>query len=342
MFESKLKFISRAFAAENKKRGTDELRVIPVEIYADIDDDLTTDKQDSTRHGIDADGEPYRVKIVKHAHIKAKWKGDTNRATAPDVRRNERINLYQLSDSEIYYWEVEGLDDNLRRLETVVYTFNANPVNDNKDGGLDDTWTVAISTHDGHITLKTTQANSEAAAWTCQFDCLKGKFTLEDEKKNYFYFDSVKTDMHFRNKDGTYFQMIKDTINLNAKHWKNTCKEWYVKADIAVFDIGKFTMNSDDMTLNLGKSNIAIKGTSTYKASTTTASGPFIFTDPVTFNSGFTAKPGAGGGAAGTMEGDFIAKKITMDELEVDSIDVDTLTGETGSFSTSLSYPGKN
>jgi hypothetical protein len=216
--QGEMKYISMGVVAMNKQRGTDMVDVWPIGIISELDDELTNATQDFNVKGLDDNGKTVVFKVTRGATIPCKWRGDrdTNRVTSPDVRRGERVKIYQLGDSEQYFWETEGRDSNLRRLETVVYRYSALPTNE--DAELDDnnSYFHEINTHDGFLLWKTSQANSEKALWTIMADAAKGIYILEDEKGNHFYIDSVNTDIKMRNANDAFVQLIKDVINIKA------------------------------------------------------------------------------------------------------------------------------
>ncbi|CAH0447968.1 baseplate assembly protein [Vibrio phage vB_VpaM_sm033] len=252
--------ISRGVVAVNKERDSDIISAWPIDLLPEIDDDLTDAQEVVEIKTIDDMGKPVYYKSKRSAVMKnLKWGGETNRDTSPDVRRGERIEIYQIGDDDRYYWTSAGLDDHLRRLETIVRTCNANPSNDipNDDTNV---YREEWSGHDGHITLVTTQANGEAAAWTRQYNCTDGIYIVEDEKGNIIYVDSVNTDIMIRNAEGTYIQAVKDTINMK-------CVNWNVDAEnIKINSKQTSWSNSDGWTLNTGTFTASAGQSATLKA----------------------------------------------------------------------------
>ena len=54
--------------------------------------------------------------------IRAEWLGDsTNRITPPDVRRGEKVQIFQYSNVDKYYWQtITQPGVNVRKKETIV------------------------------------------------------------------------------------------------------------------------------------------------------------------------------------------------------------------------------
>lgn len=275
------RFISMGLVELNKKRNTNKAFITPIEIVPEIVDEIDGSEQTLKTKGIDPLSDTtYRVSISRGKGIWCDWYGDTNRYTAPDVRRGERVLVWQVGDSPTYYWQALGRDDHLRRLETVIWTFNANPNNDDKEPSDKDTWTMEINTHDGHATFRTTMMNSEKCRWTTQYNMAEGYFSHEDEKGNIVYIDSVNTDMMFQNADKSYIQLIKDTINLETKTWNAKIDEFNIKAK----DIN---IETDTMDIRCSDSLLGtIGGELGISAGNIKVSGPVTFNDFVRFASG--------------------------------------------------------
>lgn len=285
------RFISMGIVELNKKRGTGMVYVTPIELVPEISDDIDGSVNDKIAKGIDPlTDTTYRVSVSYGKAMWCKWYGETNRKTAPDVRRGERVLIWQVGDSDVYYWQSLGRDDHLRRLETVVWTFNANPNNDDKMPSDEDTWSMEINTHDGHATFRTTMKNNEKAMWTTQYNMAKGYFSHEDEKGNVVYIDSVNTDMMFRNADDTFIQLYKDKINLETVTWN---------AKIDTFNVEAKDINITTNTMDVRCSNSllgTIGGELGINAGSIKVKGPVIFNDFVRFASGLrTASLSVGG-----------------------------------------------
>lgn len=218
MNDSKLKLYSFGVVAENKPMSTDVALVVPVEVFPLADGELAVDDTELVTEGEDEDGKKYSVKVVTRLAIKCKWlQMGTNRHTSPDVRRGERVAIYRWADSDIFYWVTLGLDDHLRRLETVIWRFSDVP-----DGlsdeplSIDNCHTFEISAHRKLLTLTTAQSNEEPYGYTFQFNLGEGCVTLADTDKNYFEFDSSETKLTMQNRDGTFVSLDKKDLKCNA------------------------------------------------------------------------------------------------------------------------------
>lgn len=248
---SAFQLYSFGIAAENKPLSTKELLVIPIEIFLGMEGEIGEEVVELKHKGVNSFDEPYEVTVKHGQSIPCKWlQWGSNRATAPDVRRGERVLIYRVADSdEEFYWVSAGLDDHLRRLETVVWLFNANPDGLSDDpSSLEDSYAIEISSHKKLITLHTTKKNGEPFAYTFQFNLGTGYVTLADDAKNFFEFNSADTKITMHNASGTYFQLNKQDIfavaprNIDVKATEKitfTCKDFTITAS------NKFTVNTE-------------------------------------------------------------------------------------------------
>lgn len=213
MFSSKMRFFSIGYVAENKQLTTNDIVVVPVEALPLVDGDLrdTSDVLDVS--GIDNENKTYTVEITVGSTISCQWLPmGSNRVTAPDVRRGERVMIWQYADVDRYYWTPLGIDDDLRRLETTLFAFSATSDDSEELDPALNMYTLEVSTHGGHITLHTTQANGEPFEYTIQLNTKDGSFFITDNEDNTIILDSAERIIKAINADNTEVTIDKQTI----------------------------------------------------------------------------------------------------------------------------------
>lgn len=245
----------------NEETGEYEgwINVNPTEQTPFIDGELRSNPETTQAKGVDADGQPYEDEVESDNCIPAVWLPlGSNRITPPDVRRGERVILWAVADSDTIYWTEFG-DNHLRRLETVIYAWNANPNLEAKNGiDFKSCYYFEISGHGKHVTLCTSRANGEKAAFTFQFDGGEGRVTLQDDGDNHLFLDALERLWRLQNGDGTTLELDKrnfrveapDNIDCTAgKTVSFECTDYTVKAKTFTVDSpistfqgnGKFT-----------------------------------------------------------------------------------------------------
>lgn len=217
---SEFKAYSLGYVLANKKPGSSMIDVLPVEHFPAVDGEITASVEKIEVTGLNPDGTTYSMAMDNGTSIPAKWLPfGSNRVTPPDVRRRERVIIYQFSDTNEYFWVPCGLDDHLRRLETVIYAFNADPDGASKDGGeIDFTkcYYWEISTRTKNVTFQTSKANGEPFAFTTQYNTAEGIVTLTDDDNNFIELNSKERKLLFHNGEGTFAEISRKVISLFA------------------------------------------------------------------------------------------------------------------------------
>lgn len=242
--KSNLVFRSIGIVTENKERGTNTVEICPIEIVPDISSELTVETVNEERGGANFfDDSTYKVNVDFGGSIPAVWVGETNRLTSPDVRRGEQVRLFQLGDSDEWFWESLGRDDDLRRLETVIFTINANPENVDADVSPDNSYSIEYSAHDKHITLRTSMANGEYCSYIAQFNLKDGKYVIEDNEENHILLDTKNTNIQLKNSEESLLSLNKTNIKVFSK-------------DTIGFETTDFSIDAKTVTVNCDKYKI--------------------------------------------------------------------------------------
>lgn len=236
---AEFKPFSLGYVLANKKPGSKIVDVLPVEHFPAVDGEITASVEELEVTGLNPDGSKYSIKMENGTSIPATWLPfGSNRVTAPDVRRRERVMIYQFGDTNQYYWVPLGLDDNLRRLETVIYAFNADPDTES-DGELDFSkcYYFEVSTRTKNVTFSTSKANGEPFAYTTQYNCEKGVVTTTDDDNNFVELNSAERKLLFHNGDGTFAELSRKVINLFAPDAINVVAKNLIKFATKLFKI---------------------------------------------------------------------------------------------------------
>ena len=214
MFKSKLHIVSVGIAAHNKPLDSTELHVIPIELTPFADGDVRAAIESVDASGINKDGLEYTVRVKSASALTASWFpfGSSNRVTPPDVRRNEHVLIWQYADVDKYYWTPMGMDDDLRRLETVIYAFSATKDEAEELDPSSNMYSLEVSTHGKNITLHTTTADGEPYEYTIQLDTGYGKLTVTDNIGNTITLDSPEHHIRAINTDLTEVSLNKTKL----------------------------------------------------------------------------------------------------------------------------------
>lgn len=214
---SMFRLVSVGTSKENKPRNSKTLNVLMNEKAMATDGEIKFDPKETVREWQDTDGATHQVKTTAERSVPCEWlPSEDNRATPPDIRRNELVEVWRLGDSDKYYWRCLGLKNELRALESVVYTWNASPSPAGGGVNFETCYYLAVSAHDKHFTIGTSKANGEPYGWTMQFNTGEGEFTITDDIGNEFEIVSRDNRLQLKNPDGTFLKLEKQKIDLSA------------------------------------------------------------------------------------------------------------------------------
>lgn len=278
---SKLKFYSIGIVAANKPLDSKDIEVTPVEDMPMLNGEITDTATQYTAEGKGRDGDAFTEEVTTTTSIKATWLpiSNSNRITAPDVRRGETVVIYRFGDSNKYFWNTLINDAKLRRLETVIYAFSNNPT-EGPDDTSDSTYYFEVSTHNGYVHLHTSKSNNEPFTYDIQINTKEGNLSIRDDVGNFLVIDSTNTKVAMRNADNTFFSFDKTSMFLNAEETISiTCK---------------------DLNAKVGNSTTIKSTTNTVTGDTNTVNGPTNINGPTGINGNF-----ATGGGDAVMTGNY-------------------------------------
>lgn len=278
MSNTVLKPHSVGTAGHNLEIGSKFLKVIGIEVLSGLDGQLNIGPQESVVKGQAPDGSAYEVKGQTDLGIIAEWLPmGSNRVTPPNIRRGELVMLYRLGDSDKFYWSSCGLRDHLRRLETVVYAFNANPNNSNDELSVENCYFLEISTHKKAVTLSTSTKNGEPYSYTIQLDTSYGRLLLVDDQDNKVVIDTPKKQIMMENTAGTKVELIDRDTNISMLG--NMTVDVGGNLDITVKGNTTCSTTGNSTTTVTGNETTNITGNETRTVtgnSSTTVTGPRI------------------------------------------------------------------
>jgi hypothetical protein len=272
---SALAIYSLGQVANNKSLGSNTISVTPIEKLTMLDGELVSNPVDRETTGTDVMGKTYQTKVTTDSAIEADWLPmNSNRVTAPDVRRGERVIIWKAADTNKFYWTETGWDDHLRKLETVVFQISATQDEEADSTAKDNSYYLYMSSHTKNITLKTSKANGEYCTYAFQFNLEDGIVTLTDDVGNEFSMDSKNAILYLKNRMESFLELNQeiitasapDTMYIKAKNLVQVeTEKLQVNAPNSYFSGNVFVAEqlevSDDTIL---KANLKVSRTSTF------------------------------------------------------------------------------
>ena len=180
-----------------------------------------------------------KVKFKQSNYIDAVWKQHTNRVTAPKVRPGEQVQLYQVGDTDQYYWDVLGRDDVLRQGENAVWAFDATGhPKQNADYTIHagNSYMITIKTDgDNKIEITTSKIADEYCTWNILLDTNNGELVIRNEKGDVFSINPKAHTIRLKNRDQVYFEMNHQNYDENVPQNKHSrAQKWVHDGDVYI------------------------------------------------------------------------------------------------------------
>lgn len=148
-------------------------------------------------------------------HIEATWYGGSNRAYPPNVVAGEHVTVFQIGDTDQWYWDSIGRDHDQRKKEVYrVFTSDVDTPNTEKDD--DNTYFFEIDTVKGAVTISTCKADGEAFRYTIRIDTEASTLQAADDVGNRFVIDSTQKSVSLINQEQCITQLIDKNVIVGA------------------------------------------------------------------------------------------------------------------------------
>ncbi|TXI11111.1 MAG: hypothetical protein E6Q68_06860 [Polynucleobacter sp.] len=283
---SGFRLYSIGIAAANLELNSIDLEVTPTEDMPMVDGELTSNVKESTTKGKETEKSNYSVNTKSTVTVTASWLPifKSNRLTAPNVRRGEKLILMRFSDADKYYWDTFSDDAHLRKLETVIYNYS-NTRKEEEKNTPDKSYWMEISTHKKLIHLHTSKNDGEHCVYDIQVDTKNGQVVIIDDIGNFISLNSRDTNISMKNADGTFLELNRNSINGYA-------------SDSINFETNNFNIKCNSYSQNAGSSSSIDAPNISHSSSNHSISSTNVgvSASSTSFNSGGSSMSMGGGG----------------------------------------------
>lgn len=234
MNSSLYRMVSVGTVVADKNDNSPFLSVYMKELLPFHTGNVTDDVINIKRNGVDMDGNAYSVTLQRCLTVKARWKGDPNRITSPNLRNGQDVEVWEVGNSGKYYWSEMAGNDHLKRQESVTWGWNASgtPVTEGEPSTAENKYTATVDTKRGFAEFRTTMANGELAKYTLQLNGADGHVTLTDHHGNVFQLNSEESSISFTNVDQSTIAVYGKNIYMSCPETANLkCKNAVVECE---------------------------------------------------------------------------------------------------------------
>jgi len=170
--------------------------------------------------------------------ITARWSnGGSNRISMPAFSQGEQVEVFQMGDTDRYYFKAFHLEKDLRRKEPAVFSFSNKDKEKNFGESFekDSSYTLTVDPENKLIELKTSISDGEPVLYTIALDTKAATLTIEDDQKNKIHLDSLKKELTFTVPN---IKLIGETLDIKAS------KSIVIDSPDITIGSGKVKMNS--------------------------------------------------------------------------------------------------
>lgn len=182
---------SYGIVAANKPLSTTNIEVTPIEVLTMLDGELTDNLSTRNTKLVDASGGAHEAVAHSAQTLTARWLPmGSNRVTAPDVRRGEKVQIWKFADADKYYWSSLEYDRKLRKRETIILAIS-NTDKEDVSSLKDYEYFLEISTHNKLVHFHTSTSDGEAVGYDFVLNTKASNFQITDTMDNTLFIDSL-------------------------------------------------------------------------------------------------------------------------------------------------------
>lgn len=208
-------------AVENRQVGDNSLCVLPVTTSSYLSGEATAEPTVLVASGVDAQGQPYTDTVSLGVFIEAQWyRGTSETAEPPWVRRGERVRLFRVGDSLDYVWQSLNMDTGLRRLETKTFLSSATTDESVRELTPENSYVMQLSAHEKRIVAQTSTENGEPTPLMLHMDAAEGTLSLGDGDGNQMQIINDGGVIKISNSAGSCIELSGDTITIRCRNFR--------------------------------------------------------------------------------------------------------------------------
>lgn len=235
--------------SEDMDEDSHIIEAFPVEQQSHIDGDIAYNKK-SNILSKDIHNKANNVVLNRKSTVEAIWlpSEDSNRVTAPTIRKGEQVKIYRYGNTNTFYWTTLFNEFDLRRNEKVkkYYSNTSVPKEDLNDNN---TYWEEVDTINKHWKLHTSDNDGELCTWDISLDTKEGILETIDGRGNFIKHSA---------KDDTLTTSFKKEINVLAPTINMKADTMNIIAGTLNEDVG--TKNTKATNYNAAINKMGIKG----------------------------------------------------------------------------------
>lgn len=238
------------YAVTDKANDSRELKVYCEELLPFVSGDIkATDVSFTASNGQSINGANY---------ITCTYRDDsaTGKPFPPEVRKGEQVRVFNIGDTDQWYWASAGRNDNMRKTERVRYAVS-DSLAENGDLDESNTYFIEMDTrHAKHIKMSTSNSNGESHSYLFIIDAASSSVTLSDEIGNTILIDSNTPSVTVKNSSDSMVLLDQTNVTVSCHGTFTVIAEGGIsmttKGSFKLSASGGATISGSTISLNKG------------------------------------------------------------------------------------------
>ena len=265
----------------------------------------------------DAQGNSYTAKAATTTSVQCYWLPfGSNRMTAPNLRKGQRVVVWRTADEEQLYWQPKGGDSELMTMESVILTVSARPSakKDRKSISTEDCYYLMVDTFLKKAVIGTSAQLGEVTQVYMELNLDEGYLQVADSvHQNLLLLHFVEHMLRYQNQDDSIIDVTKknitfqceDTLKAIAKNdIRMKAKNIYTECENFERTSKTESVTSQNVSLKCDRYTTQVSGQTTFKCPNTVFTGAVSFTgedgNTMTLNGNFIHIAGSWRSPTGT------------------------------------------
>lgn len=250
---------SIGIVAKDKEEDGYVIEVFPIESQTHTDGDIDKTYVDKVFNK-DIHGNTKNIVLNKRVTLKATWMpfGDSNRSTAPNVKKGEQIQVYRYANTDDFYWDTIYNEFDLRRKEKIIHLYG-NTDNFKEILTTSNTYWKKMDTINKIVQLHTCDNDGELTTYDIMLDTKQGVLTVSDGRGNFIKLESAKDKLTTNILEDVEINTKRVLINASESFKLNTKTVDINSTENLLLSSGSFNINASNTNLT---TNINISGNS--------------------------------------------------------------------------------
>lgn len=243
--------------AEDKDEDGHVIEIFPIENQSFNEGNVAETKIENVM-AKDIYGNSKSVVLNKKSTVRAIWMpfGNSNRSSAPNVKKGEQVEIYRYADTDDFYWDTLYNEFDIRRKEKVIHLYG------NTDAfgevlTLENTYFTKIDTINKLVHIKTNDNDGELTSYDIKINTKEGILEVFDGKGNIIQLNSAEDKLTATINEDIELNTKRIVMNASESIILNT-KELSFNASVSMKSktAGMSMVASDHITTKTANTNI--------------------------------------------------------------------------------------